>query len=227
MKRSQINQAIEKAKRLLRENKISLPFFGYLTLDGWRHCGVDYDRIAETMLGWDVTDFGSDCFERTGATLFTLRNGVVGHPEIGTPYAEKYIIMDGCGQEIPFHYHIKKTEDIINRAGAKLIIQVYNAAHDNTLDLTTRPELRLDGELRRFDPGELIALDPGQSITLTPYIYHRFYSEGGDTVAGEVSSVNDDNTDNIFLNPTRRFTGIEEDEPIVHILVNEYGLIKG
>ena len=105
------------------------------------------------------------------------------------------------------------------------MIQVYNAAPDNTLDLNSRPELWLDGVLRRFDPGELIALEPGQSITLTPYIYHRFYAEGGDTVAGEVSSVNDDHTDNIFLNPTERFTGIDEDVPIVYLLVNEYGLI--
>lgn len=225
MKRSEINAAIEHAKGLLVKYRISLPQFGYLTLDGWRRGGVDHSRIAETMLGWDVTDFGSGDFARVGATLFTLRNGVVGKPGVGTPYAEKYIIMDGRGQEIPFHYHIKKTEDIINRAGAKLVIQVYNAAPDNTLDLCSRPELWLDGVLRRFDPGELIALEPGQSITLTPYIYHRFYSEGGDTVAGEVSSVNDDHTDNIFLNPTERFTGIDEDEPIIHLLVNEYRLI--
>ena len=95
MKRSEINAAIENAKGLLIKYRISLPHFGYLTLDGWRRGGVDHSRIAETMLGWDVTDFGSGNFARVGATLFTLRNGVVGKPGVGTPYAEKYIIMDG------------------------------------------------------------------------------------------------------------------------------------
>ena len=48
------------------------------------------------------------------------------------------------------------------------------------------------------------------------------YAEGGDTIAGEVSAVNDDTTDNVFLAPSARFTGVEEDEPAVHYLVTEY-----
>jgi len=41
-------------------------------------------------------------------------------------------------------------------------------------------------------------------------------------VVGEVSSVNDDNVDNRF-NPTMpRFGEIEEDEPVVYPLCNEY-----
>ena len=34
--------------------------------------------------------------------------------------------------------------------------------------------------------------------------------------------VNDDMTDNYFAEPTARFADIEEDEPIVHPLCNEY-----
>ena len=42
---------------------------------------------------------------------------------------------------------------------------------------------------------------------------------------GEVSRVNDDNTDNYFLEPTYRFAEIEEDEAILHPLCNEYNKV--
>ncbi len=67
-----------------------------------------------------------------------------------------------------------------------------------------------------------IKLKPGQSVCYTPYLYHTFWAEGGDALVGEVSSVNDDKTDNYFLIPKGRFSNIEEDEPIEHYLCNEY-----
>jgi D-lyxose ketol-isomerase len=39
---------------------------------------------------------------------------------------------------------------------------------------------------------------------------------------GEVSTVNDDNTDNIFREPIRRFAKIEEDVEPIHLLVSDY-----
>jgi D-lyxose ketol-isomerase len=40
---------------------------------------------------------------------------------------------------------------------------------------------------------------------------------------GEVSTVNDDNTDNVFDDPKiARFGGIEEDEEPLHLLVSDY-----
>jgi D-lyxose ketol-isomerase len=39
---------------------------------------------------------------------------------------------------------------------------------------------------------------------------------------GEVSTVNDDLTDNIFEKPIGRFSNIEEDEPPLHLLVSDY-----
>jgi hypothetical protein len=41
-------------------------------------------------------------------------------------------------------------------------------------------------------------------------------------MVGEVSKVNDDTKDNCFLTPLGRFPEIEEDEPPVHLLCNEY-----
>ena len=61
----------------------------------------------------------------------------------------------------------------------------------------------------------------GESITLTPYLYHKFYAVEGDGLIGEVSSVNDDATDNYFLDPLPRFHLIEEDEAPVRLLCTE------
>jgi len=72
--------------------------------------------------------------------------------------------------------------------------------------------------------GGVLELMPGESITLTPRVYHRFWAKvgKGPLVCGEVSSVNDDNTDNHFAVETRRFAEIEEDEKPRHLLCNEY-----
>ena len=45
----------------------------------------------------------------------------------------------------------------------------------------------------------------------------------GDCIIGEVSKVNDDHTDNYFLETVSRFADIEEDEPVLHPLCNECG----
>ena len=39
---------------------------------------------------------------------------------------------------------------------------------------------------------------------------------------GEVSTVNDDRTDNVFAEPIARFAEIEEDEEPLHLLVSDY-----
>jgi D-lyxose ketol-isomerase len=39
---------------------------------------------------------------------------------------------------------------------------------------------------------------------------------------GEVSTVNNDETDNIFRDPVSRFASIDEDEPPLHLLVSDY-----
>ena len=43
-----------------------------------------------------------------------------------------------------------------------------------------------------------------------------------DVLIGEVSTVNDDNTDNIFREDIGRFSEIEEDEAPRHLLVSDY-----
>ena len=228
MKRSQINSAIARAKERMAKYNVSLPMFGYWTPEDWKANKGNIEKISEGMLGWDVTDFGSDDFAHTGAVLFTVRNGDKNDASMSRPYCEKYIVLDDTDeQEIPYHYHIFKTEDIINRAGGTLVIQMYHRTNDDKLDTKTPVTVFMDGIYRTFAPGERIEVAPGNSITLEPYVFHRFVAKKGDglLIVGEVSKVNDDNNDNIFLNPSKRFSAIEEDEAPIHPLVNEYNTL--
>lgn len=225
MKRSEINLAISKAKERLKEFKITLPEFGYWSTEDWAKNKCKTQRIKERMLGWDVTDFGSGDFEKCGAVLFTVRNGDKNDKEYKAPYAEKYIILsDETEQEIPLHYHIDKTEDIINRGGGVLVVQLYNKAADGGLDTQSDVEVYTDAMKQVVKAGDTVEVFPGNSITLEPYVYHRFYAKqnSGLLIVGEVSKVNDDNNDNVFYKKSDRFCAVEEDEAPIHPLVNEY-----
>ena len=115
MKRSEINRAVQRAVELLGQEGIGLPAFGYWKLEDWKQNRDRLEIIRQTMLGWDVTDFSSGDFLHTGSVLFTIRNG--SPSGTGTPYAEKLIFQrHETEQEIPFHFHRIKTEDIINGA---------------------------------------------------------------------------------------------------------------
>lgn len=225
MKRSEVNQSIRWAEALCEKYCIALPDFARYAPDINEFRGSNKESLVKTMLGWDITDFGSGDFSRCGAVLFTVRNGSVYETGIGTPYAEKYIFLkDGNQQEIPMHYHIQKTEDIINRSGGVLCVQVYGKAENGALDEKTPIVIYRDGVRYIAKAGETIEISNGNSITLTPYIYHRFYCKNGtgDLIIGEVSKINDDNTDNVFAVEQQRFCAIEEDEPRYRYLVNEY-----
>ena len=79
-----------------------------------------------------------------------------------------------------------------------------------------------DGIRREYGPGEKLMLAPGESVTLMPGDWHAFWGEGGDVLIGEVSTVNDDETDNLFREPIGRFANIEEDVDPMHLLVSDY-----
>ena len=72
--------------------------------------------------------------------------------------------------------------------------------------------------------GSVLRLEPGQSISIQCGMYHQFWGEKGTgkILLGEVSKVNDDRVDNRFYKKTGRFPQIEEDEPAIHLLGNEY-----
>jgi hypothetical protein len=122
------------------------------------------------------------------------------------------------------HCHRIKTEDIINRGGGVMCIQLFGSNQEGKLDNYVNVEVFMDGIKYCFKAGETIDIQPGCSITLSTYIYHAFWAKkgAGDLIVGEVSSINDDKTDNFFVEQARRFSSIEEDEAILHPLVNDY-----
>ena len=220
MKRSEINGHIRWAEGVLREYRFPLPRFARWGMDEWRKNRGAASEIFETGLGWDITDFGSGDFEKLGAVLFTVRNGAHNRPGVGSPYAEKLILLRD-GQRLPCHYHAAKTEDIINRGGSTLWMRLFNRLPDGGVDTKTDVTVFSDGIRKTVGAGEKFAVSTGDSVRLTPYTYHIFGAEGGDLVVGEVSSVNDDHTDNYFSEPTARFPDVEEDEGILYPLVGD------
>jgi D-lyxose ketol-isomerase len=82
--------------------------------------------------------------------------------------------------------------------------------------------VRCDGIDVPYKPGQKLKLKPGESVTLMPGDWHAFWGEGGDVLIGEVSTVNDDLTDNIFREKIGRFAQIEEDVAPTHLLVSDY-----
>ena len=126
------------------------------------------------------------------------------------------------GQETPFHFHKVKVEDIIVRGGGNLLVELVNTDTAGS-PLDTPVRVVTDGTGRTVAAREPIRLTPGESITLPRRLMHRFYGEPGSGVvlAGEVSLVNNDLTDNFFLDPFGRFSEIVEDEPPLYPLWSE------
>ncbi len=221
MKRSEINAAIRVADEAFRRYGFHLPQFAHWSPEIWSTKGAEVRNVADCKLGWDITDFGSGDFKRTGLTLFTIRNG---RPENlrdgGKVYCEKILLMED-GQSCPPHFHDVKVEDIINRAGGRLLLQLYNADPNGGL-ADSDVSVEVDGEQRRISAGDVITLHPGESVTLMPRCYHALSVEGGQVMIGEVSVVNDDHGDVIFLDEVGRFPSIEEDEPPLHLLCEDY-----
>lgn len=223
MKRSEINAYIREAIDCFRSNGFTLPPFAFWTPENWRAMGKEADEIRDNKLGWDVTDYGLGKFHETGLLLFTIRNGNFrqrgSYPK---GYAEK-IMMVRERQITPWHYHWNKREDIINRGGGDLVIELYLADEENGLS-DKEFQVSIDGVSKAAGPGRKVVLTPGESICLEPYVYHTFYGRqgAGSVVVGEVSDVNDDDNDNCFLENLGRFPQITEDEPVLHYLCNEY-----
>lgn len=229
MQRSEINSLLVEACEFFESCSFKLPPFAFWSPEKWRSTGAEAAEIRDNELGWDVTDYGLDRFYQVGLLLFTIRNG--NHAQTDAypkGYAEK-IMMVREQQITPFHFHWNKREDIINRGGGNLVIELYLADNGNRFS-NRQFEVSVDGVRRSVQPGDKVILTAGESICLEPYIYHTFYGEqgGGSVMVGEVSDVNDDRTDNCFYEKLGRFPEIVEDEEPRYYLCTEYlpGLMK-
>ncbi len=223
MKRSEINAIMQDAIDFMAARRFALPPFAFWTPDDWAAKGHEADEIRENGLGWDITDFGGGDFARLGLLLFTLRNGNPAAPDAPKSYCEKIMIVHE-EQVTPMHFHWAKAEDIINRGGGVLQVELWNATDDEAGLADTPVEVSMDGVRHTFEAGTVVDLAPGESITLTRHLYHSFWGEPGQgpVLVGEVSKVNDDASDNRFHKPIGRFPAIDEDARPLHLLCTEY-----
>ncbi len=223
MKRSTVNEIMSEADAYIQSFGFKLPPFAYWSPDEMVRRKSDIQGVIDAGLGWDITDYGEGKFDKLGLFLFTVRNGRQEDLKNGGGmcYAEK-IMISRENQISPMHHHLAKAEDIINRGGASLVLKLYNSAEDGSIDNKSDVVVSTDGVLRQLKAGDILELFPGESVTLLPGMWHSFTGKGGDVLVGEVSTVNDDNTDNYFRDPIGRFSDIEEDVEPLHLLVSDY-----
>jgi D-lyxose ketol-isomerase len=226
MLRSTIDDVIDGARAFAAKRLFPLPVFAGWPREHWQQNVDDLRVTMERGLGWDVTDFGRGDFTRYGLCLCTLRNGSLQERDSGTgqTYAEKLMVVE-VAQETPFHFHRTKAEDIINRGGGSLRVEVYPSDETELGSGTTRTFV--DGVQTDVAAGESVVIAPGQSIQIPTGAFHRFWAEGERVLAGEVSGVNDDETDNVFLEQFPRYASIEEDSSARYLIVGEYTDLLG
>ena len=228
MKRSQVNDIMVQADDMIRSFGFTLPPFAYWSPETFKRNAAAARPIIEAQCGWDITDYGAGDFEALGLFLFTLRNGRLADLQRGGGmcYAEK-LLISRQDQLSPMHTHVIKAEDIINRGGATLVVELFGSDAEGRFAEDQGGTVYCDGLRRDFSPGEKLRLAPGESVTLMPGDWHAFWGDGGDVLIGEVSTVNDDDIDNIFREPIGRFSEIEEDEAPKHLLVSDYDKMLG
>jgi hypothetical protein len=222
MKRSEINTIMREALDFCRDRKFHLPPFAVWTPGDWKSKRRECAQIVDQQLGWDITDFGSSRYDEVGLLMFTLRNGTYAELKnpLGKIYGEKVLIVLP-GQVTPLHFHHQKMEDIINRGGGDLMVELWNSTKENEL-VDTEVEVCCDGILRRVPAGGILRLAPGESVCLPQRLYHKFWGEGERVLVGEVNRVNDDRVDNHFYEPVGRFPTVEEDVDPLHLLMGDY-----
>lgn len=223
MKRSMVNRVLTDAIEFAKSEKLPLPPFALWGPADWKKADSSYQEIVDNMLGWDVTDFGKDDFMKDGLVTFTFRNGNFKQKEkYPKPYCEKLLIVED-GQELPYHFHWSKMEDIINRGGGNLVIQLYNSNPAERF-ADSDVHIKKDARALTIPAGGQIVLHPGESVTLRPGQYHRWFGQPGTgkVMLFEVSMTNDDFTDNRFYDPLERIPQFEEDEAPKYLVFADY-----
>ncbi len=223
MNRSEVNEILQRASTFIRSFGYVMPPFADWEPDRMRRAPREAPDIIARRLGWDVTDFGQGRFDDLGLFLFTVRNGDPADLARGRGmlYAEK-IMISRNRQRAPMHRHDIKAEDIINRGGGDLVLELFASAPGGAIDPDAAVTVPCDGVPRTLPPGGHLRLGPGESVTLLPGVWHAFWGERADVLIGEVSTVNDDLTDNVFRDPVGRFADIVEDEDPWRLLVADY-----
>jgi D-lyxose ketol-isomerase len=221
VKRSFIDARIDAMLNFCERHGVRLPPFALWSEEDYAADPSAAARILEGGLGWNIVEFQPGQFAEAGLSVFTLRMGDWRHLSHGRGrlYAEKALLAEN-GQRTPHHYHIVKTEDVINRGGAKFVVELVKVDRAGA-PLKERFRALKDARTLELGPGARVTLEPGESLTLDPFVAHAFWAEGGTTLAGEVSLANDDRSDNYFLPALPAPTPIDEDAPRRFITVRD------
>ena len=227
MKRSFIDARIEAMLSFCERHGVKLPPFALWSEDRYRADPAAARRVAEGGLGWNIVEFTPGAFAHEGLSVFTLRMGdwrklATGR---GRLYAEKALMAED-GQRTPHHYHIVKTEDVVNRGGARFVVELFKVDRSGA-PLKERFRVLKDAAMLDLNAGDRVSLEPGESLLLEPFVAHAFWAEGGKTLAGEVSLANDDSSDNYFLPPQALAAPIEEDQPKRFVTTRDHARLVG
>lgn len=224
MKRSEINKALDEGAAFLKSKSIPLPPQAFWNLKDWQKNQKNAVELERRGIGWDLTDFGSGKYESIGLLCYTLSNGIIG-PDgkpVDQSYAHKLLIVEE-NQVTPMHHHRSKTEDIINLGGGCLQIKIHKVDSHEKPDEKNPVKILRNGIWTTVEAGTIITLQVGERVRLDPNHYHEFWGQPGrgKVLVEEVSSVNDDKTDNIFADEYGRFPEIIEDEMPKYLLNTE------
>ncbi|GLS18634.1 hypothetical protein GCM10007874_16510 [Labrys miyagiensis] len=221
MRRSQIEAIIEKSLATMVKRGFHLPSFAGWTPAQWREKAEATQALRVAGLGWNIVEFEKDAFFKSGIAVFTLRMG--DYRDLpkgrGRLYAEKAFVLFE-GQRVPHHYHRVKTEDLINRGGGILGVNLVKVDAEGQ-PLAEAITLERNGIEVGVPANTTLNLEPGESIVLVPGVAHAFIGVN-EVLCGEISLVNDDATDNYFLQPLPPPSAIVEDVPARHLVLADY-----
>jgi len=151
IKRSEVNRIMKESDKFIRSFGYIMPPFAYWSPSEFKSRKAEAQKIIDSNLGWDITDYGLNEFDKTGLFLFTVRNG--NNADLskgrGMLYAEKAMISRDK-QYSPMHRHNLKAEDIINRGGGTLVIELFGDT-DGKCDRSKGVTVYTDG-LKRVLP---------------------------------------------------------------------------
>lgn len=222
MKRSELEVIIDSSLAMMDRQGFRLPPYARWTPAQWREAGQGTKALRSAGLGWNIVEFEQGAFFKSGIAVFTLRMG--DHHDLskgaGRLYAEKAFVLFE-GQSVPHHYHRVKTEDLINRGGGILGVNLVKVDGDGE-PLDEAITLERNGIDVTVPARATLQLEPGESVVLVPGVAHAFIGVS-EVVCGEISLANDDATDNYFLQPLPAASPVTEDIPARHLVLADYG----
>ena len=78
MKRSEINKALKELEAMCEKYHCYLPPFCHFTPEQWQTLGHEYDEVRDCMLGWDISDYGMNDFDKFGfCSLAPIKDSMI------------------------------------------------------------------------------------------------------------------------------------------------------